>query len=180
MSNARRQSNEEILALIEAAKPLVTYLKDVKSSGTASQALTVGSYAARTLNTQEGDTTFCTLINGSLGTNGTANQFTLIAGTYRIRAEAQAMSQAAAASASKIKLRNITAGTDVIIGTPMLDTNISGSVDTLMTSLEGTFTISATTTFEIQQRASVVSNGGSNATFGDVEVYTTVKLEKVP
>ena len=48
-----------------------------------------------------------------------------------------------------------------------------------MTSLEGPFTITSTTTFEIQQRASVVTAGGSPATFGDVEVYTTVRIEKV-
>lgn len=151
-----------------------TYLKDVKSSGTAGGTATSGSYQTRTLNTQEGDTGFCSL---------SSNQFTLQPGTYEIEAYAPAYgSNNADTGGHKIKIRNITDSTDSIIGsqiTPDSTTNTSTSSFSL---LKGRLTITSSKVFELQHRVTVTkaTDGfGAAVTFGDSEIYSTVKIDKI-
>lgn len=148
----------------------VAYLKDVKSSGTNGGTFTSGSYQTRTLNTVEGDSSFVSL---------SSNQFTLQAGTYRITSSAPA----SFCDEHKSKLRNITDSSDTLIGTvERVSTSAGGNSDTTRSIIEGTFSITSTKTFEIQHRCTVTratSGFGVAAGFGDSEVYTTVKIEKV-
>jgi hypothetical protein len=148
-----------------------TYLKDVKANNTAPAALSVGSYAARQLNTQEGDTGFCSLAS---------NQFTLQPGTYEFYAEAP-MLTTSTGSAAKAKLRNVTDSVDVLIGSSAVDINIglAGNQDSDSSRVIGRFTITAAKVFELQMRASAAAQGGTIANFGDSEVYAQVKIEKI-
>jgi hypothetical protein len=61
--------------------PATCYIKDEKSSGTASGTFTSGAWQTRTLNTVSGDTAMVSL---------SSNQFTLGVGTYQIIAKAPA------------------------------------------------------------------------------------------
>lgn len=145
----------------------VAYLKEVQTSGTAGGTFTSGSYQTRTLNTLEGDASFVSL---------SSNQFTLSSGKYKIWAGAPAYR----VDTHKIKLRNITDATDTIIG----ESGGSGStIDVFYNSvLMGVFEISDSKTFEIQHRCNTtrVSDGlGVTATYGDSEVYTQVRIEKI-
>jgi C1q domain len=146
----------------------VAYLKDVKSSGTTGGGFTSGSYQTRVLNTTEGDSSFVSL---------SANQFTLQPGTYQIEASVPAYF----VNFHKAKLRNITDSTDAIIGSSEYTENSAGAGNT-RSFISGTISISSAKTFEIQHRCGTTnaSNGfGVASTFGDNEVYTQVKIEKV-
>lgn len=154
----------------------VAYLKDIKSSGTNGGTFTSGSYQTRTLNTIEGDQSFVTL---------SSNQFTLQPGTYKIAFSAPAYSGTASSTVinHKAKLRNITDSSDVIIGTAEAAYRLADATTVQTRSVgEGMFSITAAKTFEIQHRCLATSNTsglGIAAAFGDSEVYTVVKLEKV-
>lgn len=143
------------------------YLTDEKASGTAGGSSTAGAYQTRTLNTQRGDTGFCSLAS---------NQFTLQPGTYEIEASATAR----ASGSHKAIIANITAATTAIIGQT---TNVSTTVDASSPSIiKGRITVINASVFEIQSRVSnsVATTGyGSASTFGDSEVYTVVKIDKV-
>jgi len=159
----------------------VTILRDVKSNNTVGDSLSVGSYGARILNTLTGNTSFCTLSGGSLGTDGTANQFQLATGTYIIEAKSMGLTQSGVGSEFKIKLRNITDNSDAIIGTSANDANpgATGNSDTLSVFLEDAITIAAPKVFQVQMRSTTTAVGGSPANFGDVEIYTQVRITKV-
>jgi hypothetical protein len=145
----------------------VAYVKDVKASGTDGGTATSGSYQTRTLNTLEGDSSFVSL---------SSNQFTLQPGTYQIEASAPTRQ----VQDNRIKLRNITDSSDTIIGQ---NSRVASSVqDGVNASLTGTFAITSAKVFEIQHRVSsttaTIGYGGA-CSFGDSEIYTTVKIEKI-
>jgi hypothetical protein len=124
---------------------------------------------ARTLNTLEGDTSFVSLAS---------NQFTLQPGTYHIEATAPAYR----VSGHKIKLRQTSqTPADILIGL----SGISGSTGDFALSnsiINGSFSISVATTFEIQHRVGTTKTTdgyGAALTYGDSEVYTQVKITKV-
>lgn len=149
--------------------PKVATIKDEKAANTAGGTATSGSYATRTLNT---------LVDPFGIVSLASNQFTLQPGTYRINASAPGFY----VNSFKIKLRNITAGTDTIIGNTGYAGDTDGNNSNTFSSLYGVFSITAATTFEIQQRVTTTraTNGlGNLANFGDVEVYTQVEIQKL-
>lgn len=143
-----------------------TYLKDVKSSGTAGGTFTSGSYQTRTLNTQEGDTGFCSL---------SSNQFTLQPGTYEI----EVTTPAHRVGDNKVKLANITDSIDV------LGINLQSNATTptsVASFLKTRVVITSAKVFEIQHRCATTeaTDGfGRACSFGDNEVYTIVKIDKI-
>lgn len=143
-------------------------LSDTKSAGTAGGTFGSGSWQTRTLNTEDSD--------ASGIVTPSANQFTLQAGTYRIRASAPGFG----VELHKAKLRNVTDSVDTLIGT----SERSGYGDSTQTFsiIEGEFTIAGTKTFEVQHQcsSSLVTNGfGYPSNFGVSEVYTIVEIWKV-
>lgn len=148
--------------------PRVAYLKDLKSSGSAGGTATSGSYLTRVLNTVEGDQSFVSL---------SSNQFTLQPGTYNVEAAAPFYDS----NSSKIKIRNITDSSDVVLGSTTFS-GISSDNAMVESTLFGTFSISSTKTFELQYRVQTTraTDGlGIASSFGDSEVYAQVKLTKV-
>jgi hypothetical protein len=168
-ASAQNQGVQLIVTPVEAtflaAVPVqkVAYLKDIKSTGTSGGTFTSGSYLTRTLNTIEGDSEIVSL---------SSDQFTLQAGKYNIEAFAPAKD----CGGNKLKLRNITNSTDDIIGTYYF----SGSV--MHSDFRGELTITSPKTYEIQHRCGTTraTDGfGAAASYGDNEVYTTVKITKL-
>lgn len=144
----------------------IAIIRDEKPSGTPGGTFTSGAYQTRVLNT---------LVDPSgVVTSLSANTFTLPAGHYRIRAAAPTYNT----NLSKIKLRNTTDSTDVIVGSSIYcGTSTLGEA-----TLSGTFLISSPKSFQIMHRGNLTtpSNGlGEAAGFGDVEVYATVELERL-
>lgn len=147
--------------------PKITVLSDVKANNTSGGGFTNGAYRTRTLNTQTGDTSFCTL---------SSNQFTLIPGRYAIFATAPA----AIVDQHKAKIRNITDSTDALIGQGVRANSASAMGNTVQ--IDGVIEISASKTFELQHRCGT-SNGtdgfGVASNFGENEVYSIVRIQKL-
>jgi hypothetical protein len=155
-------------AAIPVLLPRIAYLSEVQTSGTTGGTSVAGTTQTRTLNTK--------VDSFGIVTSLASNQFTLPAGTYYIEASAPAYS----ADRHKIKLRNITNSTDVLIGTSeyLITT---GSVAN-RSSLQGEVTITSASAFSILHftTAAVATRGlGVEVSSGDVEVYTTVKITKI-
>lgn len=147
----------------------VLNVRDEKSSGTGGGAFTSGSYVTRALNT--------VVTNTITGASLSSDQFTLPAGTYNLRAKAPAFR----VDNTKAKLRNITDSTDDIIGAPTFSTSDTGSG--VNSWVIGQVAITAPKAFEIQHRCTTTQAGtggrGQPTTYGDIEVYTEVWIERV-
>ena len=142
-------------------------IRDEKANAAPGGTFTAGSWQTRDLNQEVADTGG----HASLATN----QITLAAGTYKVRAHAPAYK----VNNHKIKLRNITDLTDIVIGT----SEYAGSGDFTQTRsfLEGRFTIGSSKVFELQHRCVSTSSllgMGFDSTFGVIEVYAVIELWK--
>jgi hypothetical protein len=139
------------------------YLSHEATSGTSGGAGTSATYVTRTLNTEVDPDSIVTLA---------ANQFTLAAGAYQIDAAAACYFPAAR---HKSKVRNITAGSDALIGTGVFD--LAGIMT--YSFIKGRIVVAGTTVFEVQTRmqtAHDASDFGIAMSYGDVEVYVQVVI----
>jgi len=143
------------------------HVRDEKSNTTAGGTFTSGSFQTRTLNT--------VMTNEISGASLTSNQIILPTGTYYINAFAPAY----ATENHKIKLRNITDSSDVLIGS--CEYAWSSGVHT-NSRVTGRFTIASQKTFEIQHRCNQTTSGnglGAPTSYSVVEVYADVQIWKV-
>lgn len=147
----------------------VAYIREEQTSGTAGGGFTSGSYVTRTLNT---------LTTGGTGITLASNQFVVPSGTWKIDGVAPAFY----VGQHRAKLRNITASSDVLLGSSA-HAGVSATDGAATVSIiKGVFTINTATTFEIQHRCNTTraTNGmGVAATFGDSEIYTQVTLTRI-
>jgi len=155
----------------QAVRPYVC-LRDEKTANTNGGDFTSGAWRTRVLNTKAADAAgICTL---------SSNQFTLQAGTYVITASAPAFD----VNRHKTKLRNVTDGSDTLIGTSEWSYGPgSGATSQTRSLITGQFEIASAKAFEIQHRCETTKNiyGFGIASNWDslVEVYTVVDLWKV-
>lgn len=136
-------------------------------SGSAAQASVAATWNTRTLNTKVESVTPAVITLG-------ANQFTLPAGTYRVRANGPGYQ----CNLHQLRIRNITDGTTAAVGT---STNSSAADFTAtMALLSGRFTIASPKVFELQHFTTTANaNGlGNPVTSGEVETYGVVELIK--
>ena len=156
-------------------------LKDKRDSGQAGGTFTSGSYQTRVFDSAlEGDCSFLTAGSLTADTNMLSDfrfsDFTLAKGTYKI--EAYVPSRGVGNSV-KAKLYNTTDSTDAIIGKSLH----VGSADDYMDSvIMGQITIAGSKDFEVQHRCFTTRAGdgfGTATSFGDEEVYTTLKITKI-
>tara|TARA_R110000824_G_scaffold62042_1_gene164502 strand:+ start:3320 stop:4657 length:1338 start_codon:yes stop_codon:yes gene_type:complete len=148
----------------------IMIVRDEKSNGTDGGDFSSGAWTTRDLN----DVTKNTIVGASLGAAN--NRITLPAGSYLITASAPAL----AVVRHKIKLANITDSSDALIGSSGFSTSAT-DVST-RSFIDDTITIAAEKVFEIQHRCSTTKTGnglGNDTSFGAVEVYTMIKIEKI-
>jgi len=142
-------------------------IKDHKASGTAGGTFTSGAWRTRDLNTELVDT----------GSNASiaANQITLAAGTYRVRASAPA----GAVNLHQTRLYDITNTAVLVTGTSeRIDAAIASSSRSF---IEGRFTIAGSTVIELQHQcqSTFATNGfGYAGSFGGGEVYASIEFWK--
>jgi hypothetical protein len=164
------------------------HIREEQTNGTDSGALTSGVWNTRVLNAEKVD---------DLSITPSSNQLSLVAGTWRVKAEAVASFQGVVNRNSnnfvshKLRIRNITDGSTAFtdIGQKLLIEDDSGGnneqIDaTLLATLEGTFILAGTKTIELQSW--VVNNAGSPTTkggraisAGETEIYVNLRLWKV-
>lgn len=142
-------------------------LRDEKAAGTSGgQVGATGAWRTRTLNTEVFDSDgFVALA---------ANQFTLDAGSYWIEASAPFYTT----GRSTLKLRDITAGADAIIGGPVFATD--GGNDETVAFLSGRISPAVTTVYELQYQVGAAPAStltlGVEGNFGVVEVYASLAI----
>ncbi len=145
----------------------IAYIKDIKASGTHGGDCIAGSYLTRDLNTIEGDSSFASL---------SGNQLFLSPGTYHIEGVAPGYFD----NIHKAKFKNMTTGIDALIGSTQRSHTSYGGVSN--SDFMGVITITEASTFEVQHRCTTtrtILGFGVAASFGDNEVYTQIKIEKV-
>jgi len=149
------------------------FLKDIKPAGTAGGTFSGGAWQTRVLNTIENAMSYSWISLAS-------NQFTLQPGTYEIEASAPAQG----VNQHQAKIRNITDGTDAIIGTSEYTTNANTGYVPTRSLVHGSITITSAKVFELQHRAnsSYSANGfgePSGMVTGLSEVYSIIKIRKL-
>ena len=142
-------------------------IRDEKANTTVGGTFTAGAWQTRDLNTEVYDT----------GNHASiaSNQITLAAGTYRVKARCPAF----AVGRHKCKLRNITDGADIIIGSS--EDSAAGIHSSTISVFWGRFTIGTAKVLELQHRCetSKVTLGlGISSNFGVIEVYSSIELTK--
>lgn len=143
------------------------YLRDEKSSATAGGTFTAASYLQRTLNTTNNSQEWITLAT---------NQFTLDAGVYKITARAPAYR----VGNHKAIIYDVDDSATELLGTTER-MNTAEDVQT-WSVVEGTITLTTTKTFDVRHYAAntrATDGWGEPAGFGDNEVYTTCKIDKI-
>lgn len=136
-------------------------VREEQAQNTSAGTFTSGAWRTRTLNVEASDADN----HASLS----ANQITLAAGTYRLRASAPAL----AVGAHQARWQNVSDGVTTLTGT----TEFADTVQT-RSIVAGRFTISASKTFELQHQCGTTrsSDGfGAAANFA-TEVYAEVEL----
>jgi len=154
---------------IAAQRGNMIVLRDEKSSGTSGGTFTSGAWQTRDLNTVSS--------NGITGASLASNRVTLPAGTYEVDARAPALR----VSHHKARLRNITDGSNILIGTTMVSEQ-GGAIVQNESRVQGLFTLAAEAVIELQHRCetSFATEGfGTASGFGVTEVYTTMIIRKV-
>jgi len=150
--------------------PKVAFVKDVKANGVAGGTFTSGAWRTRDLNELTGNTDFITV---------SSNQITLETGVYLIFASAPTFR----VDESKIRLRNITDGATLLVGSLANSENGTGTGNDQSNSIVmGEITISTQKILEIQHyfRTTQATNGfGQPYGIGENEVYTQVKITKI-
>lgn len=149
--------------------PDLIILEHQEAQGTNGGTFTLGADRTAPLNTEITDTGgHCTL---------SSNQFTLAAGTYRIRAWTGGFD----CSLWRSWLYNTSDSAIVLLGGSAQSNQTEPT--TSLSFIDGTFTIAGTKTFEIRKRSAATSPAGTGygvaTNFAGVEVYTRVILQKV-
>lgn len=153
------------LTNLPASKFLI--IEDQKASGTDGGTFTSGGWQTRTLNTEVFD---------NIGSTLSSNQFTLPAGTYKVKGIATGFS----VSQHQCRLRNMTDGVNAALGTNALS-NPGSSEAATISEFNSIFTIAGTKTFELQHQCAVTkaTNGYGVAGAWGVEVYSQIVVEKL-
>ena len=158
-----------VTSLANPVNSLMTILQDQKTSGSNGGSATGAAWNTRTLNTSVIDQ-----IGVSLG----SNQFTLPAGTYHV----QISTPACQVNNHRCRLYNVTTSSTVLLGTSECAQNTNPSNMSNRSFIDAYFTSAASGTYRVDHwcNTSFATQGlGMNATSGDVEIYTTVKIIKI-
>jgi len=144
------------------------HVADQRASGTNGGTFTSGAWQTRTLNT--------VVTNEIIGASLSSNQIILPAGEYVVEVATQTYT----VNHNKVRIRNITDSTDILIG--LSNYNYSAAGIEAPSLLTGKFTFSSTKTVELQHRCdnTVATYGFGTANgFGVVEVYADVKIWQI-
>ena len=151
---------------IGVALPETAYVSERQPSGTDAGTFTAGFFQTRVINTLSPGASFIRI---------SLNQLIIEKGTYHIKA----LIPGYACNQHVAKLRNITDGTDAILGQNSYAFSPNGWSNAVV---EGTIRIEDTTVFELQHRClfTVATFGlGFSNGFGGDEIYTHAAITKV-
>lgn len=156
-------------SILPDAPQRIAFIKDLKPNGAVGGTCdaTKGWEQIRDLNSLSGDTSIVSLVN---------NQFTLVAGTYIVEANAPAYLD----GSHKAILVNAATSAFVLIGSNARSHNVAGGMEPSI--IMGQITVAAPTSFIIKHRCSstLINTGfGLPSSFGVEEVYSQIKITKI-
>lgn len=143
------------------------FIREEQVSGTNGGDFIFGDWRTRTLNTK--------IIDSGGFASLASNQITLVAGTYRVKA----LGPAHTVSKNKLRLRNITDGTDLIIGSS--ERAFAADNTVTQANLIGVIVLADTKVIELQHRCETTRTTygfGIACGFGVIEVYSQIELWK--
>ena len=153
---------------LQANSTALAIFRDEKTSGTNGGAATINAWTKRTLNT--------TLVNNIAACSIASSVVTLTAGTYFVTAS----STFYRTDVSQIKLRNTTAGSDIVLGmTAFGNSAVAGGA--VQSDLQGYFTLTGSTNIEMQYYVGATNSSndlGQSGTFG-TNIYSTLTIQQV-
>lgn len=145
-------------AILQVIRPEVCVLTDQKGSGNAGGSGSAATWNPRVLNTTTGDCDWVSLSNGTTGTDGTANYWTLNPGNYHVSCTAPAY----AASLHQLRVLQDPGGTP---GTAFNGSGLyarsASDASTNAAEAEGYLTVTSTTTYQLQHYTEVATGGAS-------------------
>jgi len=143
-------------------------IKDEKADGSNGGTFTPGGWRTRTLQTEHTDV-------GAIVTLA-ANQFTLVAGTYRVKARAAGYR----CDQHQVRLANITSGATAAYGTPSTSNATDGDMN--HSEVETYLDLAVDSVFELQHICGTLkstSGMGVATSLGGVEVFAVVEIYKL-
>jgi hypothetical protein len=150
-----------------------THLRDQVSSGTAAQSLTGATWNTVRLQTE---------VTDDIGVTLSSNQFSLASGTYIFNATSF-YTDSVGALRGRLRLRNITAGSDLLYGPASYGSAASGGTTVIsmnMVQLRGRFVLGGTVTVELQKYVGNSGSGGfAQSLVGYDEIYSELMIWKV-
>ncbi|MEP7291109.1 MAG: hypothetical protein ABI835_04970 [Chloroflexota bacterium] len=152
---------EDLRFIVGGRGTSLIVVREQQAQNTSAGTFTSGAWQTRALNSKPADSGgFASL---------SANQVTLAAGTYQLRASAPAFS----VGAHQTRWQNVTDGTTTLVGT-------SEYADTVQTrsGVAGRFTLSASKSFELQHRCATTRSADGFGVAADfaAEVYAVAEL----
>jgi hypothetical protein len=155
------------VSALQANSTAVAIFQEQQASGTSGGNATAGSFQKRTLNT--------TIVNNIAACSIASSVITLTAGSYLVSANAPFYR----VNNLQLRLQNTTAGTTLVLGGSMLSPNPGES--TVQGMLDGYFTLTGSTTIELQYRVNTNTNSNSLgvSTGWGTEVYATIVIQQV-
>lgn len=156
---------DNALALYASAMGYVC-IEDQKAQNTDGGTFTSGAWQTRPLNTEVSDSQGLSSL--------AANQVTLAAGTYRVRASAPGHQVVR----HQARLQNVTAGTTLLTGTS--ESTATGAINPTRSFIGGPITVAASQALELQHRCSTTMNtsGFGIACNLTTEVYSRIEFWK--
>jgi len=143
---------------------------ELQANTTAGGTFTSGDWRTRTLNQELYDADGIVTVS--------SNQFTLAAGTYRIKISAPASQ----VDGHVARLYNITDASTVVSGTSGFSANGIGWGVNTRSEVYAEFTLADAKAFEVQHRCGTTKSGngfGVPASIGSSEIYTVVEIWKL-
>lgn len=162
-------SKSPALTGVPVLLPRIATISNVQPSGTGGGGSTASTFVTRPFNTLSDPSGIVTSL--------ASNQFTLPAGEYYINGSYEGY----ACNHFRTRLRNITAGTDALLGSNGFSSSAT-PVATVTSTLRGTIVVSSPTTFEVQQWAGGTQAGnglGTASASGSNEVFGLTQIQKV-
>lgn len=151
-----------------AFSPPFLHIQDQRPSGTDGGTATSGAWATRTLNTEVFD---------NIGSTLSANTFTLPIGEYELDIKVPCTR----CNGHQARLYDVTNNVVAVYGSSELVS--SSAAVSSSSAISGRLTVTgATTTFRVESRvaSTQATNGyGSGNGFGNIEIFTEVKIKKV-
>jgi hypothetical protein len=150
--------------------PQILIVEEQQANGTNAATYSSGSFVTRTLNT--------IITNTISGASLSSNQITLPAGTYRINAIGPMVSGGSFNTFSKAALYNVTASSNILLGTNAFSFNFGGIINSVVS---GVFTLTSSSVLAFQQYFSTTSiyMAGINVSSGQVESYTHIEITRL-